>query len=587
MSNLRTGINVSRRIGAGGGANITEELRQVRTQGTMPIFQIAVAAEIYYNPNVLTDDDKTTLAETVANPRAIAGMPRNSILARVVSNGNDIADPRPRIIYPFFQSHFSLPLKAGEQVFVVYPDPHLDGHEQGYWVTRVPEPATVEDLNFTHGDRRYDQTLNQDNQSTSDRAEGGSGGDNSDPPVPSFPNGANTPGTLTLFVSGTNDHPYETIFSGSYSNKQVTFEAIPRFIKRPADFALIGSNNARLIIGEDRTGPATRVSESNQKTDKVGKAGTIDIVAGVGGIRHLPDTKDDDPTQTDPDKRPTAPHVIENSRHKKEVNKVPFLYQKHDNPKEGDPDFKRDMSRIYVSMKTAGDKNFNIKITGDGGLFTALSDKAFPAIKDALDPALADGDEDGQPFIVMKSEHVRVIAAGKDKEEAYGGPTEHGDIRLIKEGNVDDKDLSMIVMDKAGNILQLAKNIQLLTHDEGKIMVKCKDGEEGNSDPMILYSKLKITLDNIIDAIGKLADKVGDQFNNIASQGITAPNAAGPFSPIPGLIGAKLQCTMAKQNLTMFKTQTIDQMKSDNGDNAKIQDIRSKWIFINKDSMAD
>jgi hypothetical protein len=341
MSNLRSGINVSRRIGAGGGANITEELRAVRTQGSLPIFQIAVTVDIIYDPTLLSQDDLNNLANSVANPRAVSTMPRNSIVARVISNANDLGDPRPRIIYPFWQSHFGLPLKAGEQVFITYPDPHVDGHEQGYWVTRVPEPATVEDLNFTHGDRRYDQGLNPDNQSTSERANG-----NNDPPPPNFPNGAGTPETLSLHLSGSTNRPYEAIFTSSLSNKQVTYEAVPRYSKRPGEFVLQGSNNARIVFGEDRTGPATKVSESNQVSDKSGKAGAIDIVVGVGGVRHLPNGKDDDPLQTDPNKRPTAPHVVENTRHYKEVDKTPFLRQKHDNQKEGDPDFKRDLGRF-------------------------------------------------------------------------------------------------------------------------------------------------------------------------------------------------------------------------------------------------
>jgi hypothetical protein len=570
MSN--PGINVSRRISGGGGSNVTEELRRVRTQGALPIFQVAVVTEVIYDPNLLTTEDKTALADQVVNPRAVVSMPRNSIISRIVSNSNDIGDPRPRIIYPFFQSHFSLPLKAGEQVFVVYPDPHLDGHEQGYWVTRVPEAANVEDVNFTHGDRRYDEQLNSDNQSTSQR---GSGGSNSS--IPNFPNGAGTPETLSLLVANPNERPFEAIFTGSISNKQVQFEAVPRFTKRPADFVLQGSNNARIVVGEDRTGPATKVSASNQRTDKIGKAGAIDIVVGVGGIRYFPEGNDDNPLETNPEKRPTAPHVIENTRHKKEVNKTAFLQQKQENIKEGDPDFKRDLSRFYVSMKTAGDKNFNIKLTGDDGIYAALTDNVFADIKDALHPALPDGEENGQPFIIAKSDHIRIVAAGKDKENSYGGPENHGDIRLIKEGNIEDKDLSLFAMDKSGNIFALGKNIQLQTHEEGKLFLLCKDNETSNSDPIILFSKFKELEEEVFNKIKALRDGIADQIENHFNTAISVPNAAGPFSPIPALIALK---AMAPATKSQIKLIDVD-FKS------KIDPCKSKWIFVNKDSQSD
>ncbi len=569
-------MNVSRRLGNGGASNTTDDARQSRQAGSVPFLQIAVVVDVIFDPSSLTQAEKDSLSSRVANPRAVNAIPRNSVIARIVSNAHDLGDPRPHIIYPFFQSHFELPLKAGEQIFIVFPDIHVNGIEQSYWVTRVPEPATVEDLNFTHGDRRFDQRLNPPTgQSTSERSENNSG----NTPPPNFPNGGSTPETFSLAVSGANDRPYEAISEASLGNKQVTFEAIPRFIKRPGEFALVGSNNTRIVLGEDRTGSATRVSGSastggNAPRDKTGKAGTIDIVAGVGSPRFMPANKEDDPLSSNPAKRPTSPHVVENTRHYKEVDKASFRRQKQDNPKEGDPDFKRDLSRIYVSMKTAGDKNFGVRLTGTGGIFTDLTTKAFGDIKSALDPALPDENNDGQPFVINKSEQIRLIATKKDEEN--GGPAENGSIRLIKEGTVDDKDLSLFVMDKNGNIFGLGKNIQLLTHDEGKIFLRCKDGESGNADPIVLFSKFKELEEEVYNKMRALRDGIADKLQQYIQQTCAAPNAAGPFSPVPAIT---LMNGMITSTANQIKQIDID-FKS------KIDPCKSKWVFVNKENQS-
>lgn len=584
MNNLRSGINVSRRIGVR--SNVSDEIRQIRTQGTMPTFQVAVVAEVIYDPKAFSTDDLNALADEVVNPAAVPHMPKNSVLGRVISDSNDQSDPRPRIVYPFFSSHLCLPIKPGEQVWVVYPDPYIDGHEQGYWISRVPEVEIVEDINYTHGDRKYDQSLNPDNQSTSQRANNNNS--NSDPPPPNFPNGASTPETLSLFVSGANDRPYDTIFTGSNANLQITYEAVPRFTKRPADFALVGSNNSRIVIGEDRVGPATRVTGSNQ-TDLSGQAGIIDIVAGVGGIRNFPTSKDDDVLQTNPSKRPTAPQVVQNTRNYIEVDKTTFIRQKQDNPAEGDPDFKRDLSRIYVSMKTKGDKNFGINLgnnnNNSSGIFTGTADKFGTALTD-----IDAGDNTGQPFIVLKSEHVRIVGTGIDGDN---GPSSSGEIRIIKEPTAGKQpsdspnDFAMISLEGDGKIIQQGKNVYLQINDadNGRIFLGCQDDTTSNADPMVLYTGLKATLDAIIDTHYTFANDVYTALNNLSTN-LQGTSAAGPFSPIPKVIAAAIQL-VADSITIQTDVQNINNLKSSTSDSANIKSIRSKNIFIKKDGQGE
>ena len=69
-------------------------------------------------------------------------MPRNSMVVEIIGNS------KPRICYPFFSPHLSLPVKPGEQVWVLFPDGGVG--EIGYWLTRKSTDLKVDDLNYTH-----------------------------------------------------------------------------------------------------------------------------------------------------------------------------------------------------------------------------------------------------------------------------------------------------------------------------------------------------------------------------------------------------------------------------------------------------
>ena len=62
------------------------------------------------------------MAVTAARPTTRNQFPTiNAIVAQVVPNGKD------EIFYPIFPSHFMMPLKAGEMVWVCYPEAQTGG----------------------------------------------------------------------------------------------------------------------------------------------------------------------------------------------------------------------------------------------------------------------------------------------------------------------------------------------------------------------------------------------------------------------------------------------------------------------------
>lgn len=548
------GENFGRRLTGGISPNdSTQRTREWLQNGAAPILQRAVVVEVFYDPTTLTDIELDKLENSVANPELVEGMPINSILARIITSSQDLGSPSQFIFYPLFSSHFQLPAKSGEQVFIIFEDYSRTGGSIGYWMTRPMAARQVEDVNFTHADRIYDpynhpRSIPRAIISTLTAS------------APTFPNGAGTPESFSLQPSGSGN-PYDAIVNTSAAMKQFIFEPVPRYRKRPGDLLLQGSNNSLILLGTDRTGPSTAVTSSQGK-DILEQAGVVDIVTGIGSIRKLPTDHRADPNQYSP----TAPRIIENARGKKEVYKTPYKSQKTDNPKEGDPDFMRDLSRIYLAMKTKGDLNFGIQFGGNNGILPNSQNYFGTAVAD-----LPSSNQDGQPFAMMKSENVRLIAKGKDPDN---GPSESGELRLIKEGTVSDKDLSVFVMDKNGRILMMGKDVQFQTHEDGKVLFKCKTSSPDDADPIILFSKFKECMEEVHAKLDQLKTETANQFANISSSGLAVVNAAGPFSPIPGLVGMKIALQSAQ---TAISSLNLDFR-------SKINPCKSKWIFVNKEN---
>lgn len=374
------GFNANRRATDTQGQARESERFQNRFATQQPTLQRAVVTEVFYDPVTQLDDEALErLEDDVKNPDMIRRISRNCILARVITGDADNNDSRPRLFFPMFGPYVMMPVKVGEQVYVMYEDPAVSA-DTGVWVCRIPEPVDTDDVNYTHGDRRY-----ADTETTLDLFDLQEGAEL--PEAPEFPNGNPSEDSLTL---GGPDE-YEKIIERSSAAKQFTPEPVPRWSSRPGDTSIQGSNNTLIALSTDRTGPA------NNENEVVEGAGTIYIVCGRG--------QDDS----------TAPVIVENTREYNEVDKNPRLRGGEDNPKEGDLNFENDLSTIMVSMKTNVDKNFDIDIPNSGG------DSA-----------------DDQPAIALKTTQLRLVGREDVKIQAGDNETgaaivlrENGDILLI------------------------------------------------------------------------------------------------------------------------------------------------------------
>lgn len=359
------------------------------------IFQQAVVREIFFDPSIIDD---TRIEEMIRLYKInqltyIKRMPRMAILAEIVRDSSGPDQP-PQIFFPFFPPHMILPVKAGERIWVFKESAKLV--EYGYWMCRITEPLNIDDLNITHADRQFDLATKP-------------GG------APTFNNGALLEGksgqqadVSTASIVG-EEKEYEKIIKDSDAGALVDFEAVPRFTPRPGDLAIQGSNNTLIVLGTDRVGAAAEVEVNANAANRKGKrvkgkpssdarnnAGTLDIVVGRGQ-----------------DNSKSKPKKIKNTLQNDEVNKA------SENDSEGNPDFDNDLSRFYLTMKSAIDDNFKIKTKG----FAATVKKGAEA-----------------PGAVIKSDHIRLIA--------------RKELRIMLQPTVDsdEKDCASIVI-KDGNII--------------------------------------------------------------------------------------------------------------------------------------
>ena len=542
------GISVARRaVGKATTANISEELRSIRTGGTPPVLQRAVVIEVISDPFSLTEEYLDNLSNTVSNPEIIDIMPIGSIVAKLVNSNQGLDGSQNIILFPVFSSHFLMPINPGETVFVIFENYETTGAKMGFWLSRIHAQRSVEDINYTHLDRVFSGILNPGNYSTSER-----GNRPADSPVPDFPNGAGTSDTVTLQPTEDNPDPYDNIIANSTTYPLITPEAVPRWIKRPQEFVLQGANNALLVLGEDRNGSILGASGSNP-IDIKGRSGTVDIVVGRGRYQSDPDTN-----PGDSDTSPTSCRTIVNSRNNLENNKAPFITNQNntENINEGNPNPITDAARIYITQQSNVDLNYLL----DG---TSEDVQKYPS--DAIPPVqpTATGPEEqyNRSYVVSKADHIRIIARTDTDREIKGT------VLIIKQGKetgggvgdapASDEDLAYIYINEEGKI-QIDGNRIYLGRTAG-------DGEQ----PYIKYTEFESIVNALKEQIKNLADQVKDitqQYNNA----FTAATAI-PYSPIASLssIGPVVFQTT---------TQKITQIKSDI-DNIDPESVKSKKIF--------
>jgi len=231
------------------------------------------------------------------NESAGEDAPRGTLTVRPVAD----PDGDSFVVLPFFSSHFGLPVKEQEHVWVMYEDinhpdpPYMNA--KGYWLSRIVGTERTENVNLTVAGREWQSPV-----SLADRAGGAAGQLHY-----TFPDG--------VVGSGGSDGAGD---AGTGLTTHYSSIPVPPWVKRKGDTVLQGSHNTVVSLGEDT---AARRSMGSG-------AGAIDIVAGRG---HYVAVLND---------RGTAEYGFPGARFRR------------------GQDFSGDLSRVYVSMATLPDNFF-------------------------------------------------------------------------------------------------------------------------------------------------------------------------------------------------------------------------------------
>lgn len=393
-----------------------------------------IVMDVIVDPNKdLLDKEKLNSWQGmgVSNMQYSSVLPRNTIIAKKVGEEVD-----PMFVFPFFPSHLSLPCKPGECVWVMLEKPDIPNSDIAFWFSRVVEPHISDDVNHSHPGRSFEVSLTPSTKERSENEQKGSveTGENvfhelRNGPVLKKGDKRVTAGEANI-LPGEEEDVFERLLLESKAANYITYEAVPRFRKRPGDVALEGTNNTLIVLGTDRSG-----SLGKSKYE----SGAIDIVSGRGQTE---DTFGIEAKTTSITKfrREEKGGVL-----KKEINKSLDVLKE----KEGDPDFTNDRSRILISQRTSVDENFKL-----ANYNNSVLDKASIFNKESIKD-----DKEGDAGIVIKSDKVRLIARS-DVEiivtsfKSNGQKKEPGgEKKSIKEEEEDTTKWASIVIKKNGDVV--------------------------------------------------------------------------------------------------------------------------------------
>jgi hypothetical protein len=563
---LRTGL--LREFSGGGAAGAA--LGSIINAAPPPILQRAVVIDVIVDPDLITDEYKQRIINTVTNPDLVHLMSVNTIIAKIVSNNEGNGAGSNTILFPFYSSNFMLPIAAGEMVYVIYEDPSGNGNGVGYWLSRVPGYGTIEDPNYTHNDRRFDPANNIGTYTTREEVER-----NRSTGPEDFPNGGNVIDSLTLPPDEENptESTYTVIYNSAPSSVYVTPEPVPRWYKRPQELVIQGKNNSLIMLGEDRNGGLDgALSDNPIDITKTGgaprQAGAIDIVAGRGRYLMPPgrNPKGGELEQNPPGTDSTAPLVIENTRGYLETDKNPFRNSRENiaNPDEGNPSPMFDAARVYVVQQSKVDENYRL-IPGTAGNGLIFPPECLP--NEQPEPVAG---VHGRSYVVNKADHVRIIA--RKELLSADQPKIAGTVFIVREGkqntNAISSDPNALPTSPDGDLAYI------LLNKDGKAQIEANEIYLGRAtaleQPYIRYTVYKATIEELQNQINALRDHIGTLEETLETAFKTA--IAVPYSNIPSLyaLGDNVLRTQVQfQQLDQSITTSDDVIKNIYNFNAK------------------
>ncbi len=213
--------------------------------------------------------DGKKITSPIKNFYHVSNMPMNSSLVQIIDDSRTKSGEKMIVAYPFFPPHLSLPLKAGEYVWIIQED--IKGIIYYYWMCRKVGIVQVDDINFTNLERTPIISSMYDKYSDSGKV---------------FEPASDTLEKMVSLgksdTSNLSSETYADILKSSYGYvNEFIGEPVPRIMKDCGDLLLQGSNNAGVHLTTEKF---TSFSEevdptSPPNSEKTGKS-AIDLFVG-------------------------------------------------------------------------------------------------------------------------------------------------------------------------------------------------------------------------------------------------------------------------------------------------------------------
>jgi hypothetical protein len=387
----------------------------------------------------------------IKNFEHVANMPMNSSIVQIIDDGRGSDGEKPVICYPFFPSHFSLPLKVGEYVWMI--EENIKGVINYYWMCRKTGIMQVEDLNFTNLERT------SINASMYDKHEESGGVF-----IPSSETKEKMISLAKSEVSNIAEESYSNLLKNSFNHvTEFVGEAVPRMKKRSSDLLFQGSNNSGIHLTVEKFSDLSQDNTDESLNDGYVNSPAIDIFIKRG------------PPNLDTIKIKNFSDADKNIEHE-EINKIRDLEGLiFDNLSDEllDTDPQSAASRIYMSNNSNFDDDFGLVIDNlDSQSGTCI-------ISYTKNNRLVGTDNtrilniSGESYIDMTSSGNVVIKASKDNGQEF------------------------ISLDPGSNITRInAKDKIFLTHGRDNNTPTKTDDE-----PYVLVSQLENVLVNIYEIL--------------------------------------------------------------------------------------
>jgi len=455
-------------------------------------------------------EDNLLTSETITRGEILLA-PYNSCVAVLVED----ADAAEILAYPLLQDHLSLPLKAGEHVWVVQIGSRY------FWLCRRNFDQRVDDVSLSWAGRFGSQSTGPEN--TADASDSAAGKTTKSP--------TNNNAKLEKKYPFEKQKPEDVTLEEYWSTRSKhASEAVPAYKKKPGDLVLQGSNNTLICLGSG--GGHKKEDDVNLETPSLATVknepgtGTIDLVTGRGRYAPVKATSGED--IGDPPIRTGLFKAISAFKYS-ERDKAVALNNPDQKPNlpEGDADFGYDASRIYISSNMLPDTDFTL-VPNYPKIPKVLG--ASPA---EIDPAAAIGSG-----IVLKSDNIRIISryhvyGDLDGDGVADGTDVNGNIRIVKEGTRDDKGHST-TDGKGASLISLESDGTMMIDAATIVIGTGRETDNGTGDqiflgaeatePIVLGTQLKEILTDFWTALQKfLSDKYDNHIHPVGSGACSPP----------------------------------------------------------------